>query len=137
MATVAATDGLFEVAEDGALALVGGYSPTSGHHHFPLSPRCPYSGADDVERVLLSRSGTLWGHTTVTIPPPGYRGEVPYGFGVVELSSEGLRVVGRLTEPDTHMLEFGMEMHLVADVVYTDDDGNDVITWAFAPGAAS
>ena len=32
-------------------------------------------------------------------PPPGYLGEVPFGFGVVELD-EGLRVLGRLTESD-------------------------------------
>lgn len=135
MARVAASDGLFEVSDDGTLRLIGGYSATSGQYHFPLSPRCPYSGADDVEQVLLSNSGTLWGFTTVTIPPPGYRGEVPYGFGVVELTEEQLLVVGRLTEADADKLDVGMDMHSVAERVYTDDAGDDVITWAFAPGA--
>jgi uncharacterized OB-fold protein len=124
-------DGLFEVDDDGALHLVGGYSPTSGRHHFPILDACPYTGATDVERVLLSGDATLWAWTAVTAAPPGYRGDVPYGFGVVELAEEKLRVVTRLTEPDPTALSFGQPMHAVADVLHVDDDGNQVITWAF------
>ena len=107
--------------------LVGGYSPTSGHHHFPLSPVCPYTGADDVERVTLPATGTLWAWTSVTTAPPGYDGPVPYGFGVVELDDIGLRVVGRLTEPDPHALHDGQPMRLVAETI------GDLTVWAFTP----
>jgi uncharacterized OB-fold protein len=120
---------------DVGLRLVGGFSPTSGRHHFPLSQLCPYTGADDVERVLLSDRGTLWGWTTVTVAPPGYRGEVPYGFGIVELTEERLLVVSRLTEADPANLSLGTPMRLVADTVFTDDDGDHVVTWAFAPAS--
>ncbi len=129
--------GLFRLGEDGSLTLIGGYSPTSGHHHFPLLDTCPYSGASDVEERDLSGAGSLFGWTTVTIAPPGYLGQVPYGFGIVELA-EGLRVIGRVTETDLEALSYGQPMRAVADVLYTDDDGTDVVTWAFAPaGAAS
>jgi uncharacterized OB-fold protein len=129
--------GLFRLGEDGSLTLIGGFSPTSGHHHFPLLDTCPYSGAADVEERDLSGTGTLSGWTTVTIAPPGYLGRVPYGFGIVELT-EGLRVIGRVTETDLDALSYGQPMRTVADVLYTDDDGTDVVTWAFAPtGAAS
>lgn len=131
MAKVPAAEGLFELGHDGSLRLVGGFSPTSGLHHFPLLDTCPYTGARDVERVLLSDTGTLWGWTAVTVPPPGYRGEVPYGFGVVELDAERLRVVTRLTEPDPARLAHGQPMRLVADPVFTNDDGDEVVTWAF------
>lgn len=104
-------------------ALVGGYSPSSGHHHFPLAARCPYSGADDVERVLLPTTGRLWLWTAVTAAPPGYDGPVPYGVGVVVLDGVDLRVVGRLTEPDPSMLHEGQAMRLVPDL--------DV--WAWSP----
>jgi uncharacterized OB-fold protein len=130
------TDGLFTTQPDGTIALVGGYSPTSGKYHFPRLPACPYTGAADVETVTLRGNATLWGWTAVTAPPPGYEGEVPYGFGIVELVHERLRVVSRLTEPDPAKLEFGQPMHLVADILHTDDDGADVVTYAFAPGAA-
>ena len=121
-------EGLFELDGDGSITLVGGFSHISGHHHFPLGPVCPYTGADDVEQVLLPRDGHLWAWTAVTHPPPGYDGPIPYGFGVVELDHLGLRVVTRLTESDPSRLHQGQRMTLV-----TDDLGDHVATWAFAP----
>ena len=126
-ATRAIQDGLFEIASDGSVALIGGYSATSGYFHFPLLDTCPYSGATDVERVLLTSAATLWAWTAVTAAPPGYTGPVPYGFGVVELVHERLRVVTRLRESDPARLEFGQAMTLVAEEL---PDG--VVTWAFA-----
>lgn len=128
-------DRLFRLGDDGEIRLLGGFSPTSGRYHFPRLPACPYTGADDVEGVELSDRGTLWGWTAVTAAPPGYSGAVPFGFGVVELT-EGLRVITRITEGDPAKLEFGMPMRLVADVLHADDDGTDVITYAFTPEAA-
>jgi uncharacterized OB-fold protein len=124
--------GLFRLGEDGSLTLLGGFSPTSGQHHFPLLDTCPYSGAADVEPRDLSAAGRLFGWTTVTTAPPGYLGSVPYGFGIVELP-DGLRVIGRVTETDLEALEYGQPMRVVADVLYTDDEGADVVTWAFEP----
>jgi uncharacterized OB-fold protein len=118
---------LFEIAGDGSIALIGGYSPTSGQYHFPLLDTCPYSGATDVQRVALTRDATLWAWTAVTAAPPGYTGPVPYGFGVVELVEEQLRLITRLRESDPARLEFGQTMTLVADEL---PDG--VVTWAFA-----
>jgi len=120
-------EGLFELASDGEITLIGGYSPTSGKHHFPLLDTCPYSGATDVQRVTLSRAATLWAWTAVTAAPPGYTGPVPYGFGVVELVDERLRIITRLRESDPAALEFGQPMTLVTDGL---PDG--VVTWAFA-----
>jgi uncharacterized OB-fold protein len=119
-------DGLFELDAGGTITLIGGYSPTSGKHHFPLLDTCPFSGATDVERVLLSRDATLWAWTAVTAAPPGYTGPVPYGFGVVELVAEQLRIITRLRESDPTHLQFGQPMTLVADEL---EQG---ITWAFA-----
>ena len=113
--------------------LLGGYSPSSGHFHFPRQPLCPYTGAQDVEDIELSCAATLWGWTAVTAPPPGYDGIVPYGFGVVELTKERLRVVTRITEADPSRLNFGDSMTLVADVVGRDKDGNELAVWSFAP----
>jgi len=125
--THAIHDGLFELAADGTVTLIGGYSPTSGRYHFPLLDTCPYSGATDVERVELSRDATLWAWTAVTAAPPGYDGPVPFGFGVVELVAERLRVITRLRESDPARLTFGQPMTLVADEL-----PGDVVTWAFA-----
>ena len=132
MTARAITDGLFELYDDGAITLVGGYSPSSRRYHFPRLDTCPYTGAADVEVVELSTDGTLWLWTAVTAAPPGYAGPVPFGFGVVELTRERLRVITRLTEPDPAQLTFGQPMRLVADPL-PSEDGEPVVTWAFEP----
>src|SRR4051794_21783652 len=131
MAARAITDGLFELNEDGTITLVGGYSPSSRRFHFPRLDSCPYTGATDVETVELSTNATLWLWTAVTAAPPGYAGPVPFGFGVVELTEERLRVITRLTESDPAALEYGQAMRLVADTL--PGDGGEVVTWAFEP----
>jgi uncharacterized OB-fold protein len=107
--------------------LVGGRCQACGRPHFPLAGTCPYCGHDVIARIVLSDRGTLWAWTAVTAPPPGYTGEVPYGFGVVELP-EGLRIITRLTEADVDALKFGQPMKL--SVVTLHDD---VVTYAFGP----
>jgi uncharacterized OB-fold protein len=85
-----------------------------------------------VEPVELSTDATLWLWTAVTAPPPSYAGPVPFGFGVVELTRERLRVITRLTEPDPARLTFGQPMRLVADQL-PGENGETVVTWAFEP----
>jgi uncharacterized OB-fold protein len=131
MSARAITHGVFEIHDDGTIALIGGYSPTSERFHFPLLDVCPYSGANDVQTVTLSSDATLWAWTAVTAPPPGYVGPVPYGFGVVELTHERLRVITRLTEPDPANLTFGQSMQLVAETLPIEN-GEPAVTWAFA-----
>lgn len=115
----------------GRATLLGGWSLTGGRHHFPPAVVCPFSGADDVETVELSRVGSLWTWTAVTAAPPGYGGPVPYGFGVVELAAERLRVVGRLTVADPDLLSFGEVMEVV-----TEELPGVGRVWAFAPAAS-
>ena len=100
-------------------------------HTFPRASTCPYCGSEAVRDVALSRTGVLWGWTTVTAPPPGYRGEVPFGFGVVELP-EGLRVITRLGG-DQHDFVFGQPVTMRVVPLHTEDDGTVVETWEFAP----
>jgi len=126
----AIADGLLELHDDGRIALIGGYSPTSDRHHFPRLDTCPYTGATDIETVTLSTDATLWLWTAVTAAPPGYAGPVPFGFGVVELEREHLRVITRLTEPDPAQLTLGQPMQLVAETLPLADD-TSVVTWAF------
>jgi uncharacterized protein len=113
------------LTHDGSLR--GGYSPTSGKYHFPLQQVCPYTGADDVEEVALSRDATLWAWTAVTAAPPGYEGPVPFGFGVVELVKEKLRIITRLRESDPSQLTFGQPMQLTFEG-WADEP---MMTWAF------
>jgi uncharacterized OB-fold protein len=126
--------GLFE---DGAPpVLLASRCTVCGHVLFPRVDGCTYCSSDDPEPVELAGAGTLWSWTAVTAPPPGYRGEVPFGVGVVELP-EGVRIIGRLTESDPAALAAGQRMELRVVTLHTDDDGNDVVTYAFAPAGGS
>lgn len=125
-------DGLFASRNDGTARLLGGRCHGCARCHFPRAVVCPYCSAGDCEPVELGPSGTLWLFTAVLQAPPGYHGAVPFGFGVVDLA-EGLRVVARLTESDPTKLAAGQSMRLVTELLYTDDAGADVRTYAFAP----
>lgn len=135
MTSVPVRAGLFTGADASGgepAALVGGRCHACDRCHFPLSDICPYCSAPDTEAAELSRRGRLWAWTAVTAAPPGYRGEVPFGFGVVELP-EGVRVVTRLTEPDPGRLREGQEMRLVTVPLHHDEEDREVLTYAFAP----
>src|SRR5262249_47316045 len=88
--------GLFDETVDGP-RLLAGACPNCTRRHFPASPWCPYCGSAAVEKIAVGPDARLFLYTVVQSRPPGYRGPLPYGFGVVELPC-GLRVVTRLTE---------------------------------------
>jgi uncharacterized OB-fold protein len=133
-------EGLFDEDDQGKPYLLGGRCGACARLQFPLASTCPACGSGEIEAVRLADHGTLWGWTAVTAPPPGYLGEVPYGFGVVELA-DGLRVITRIEEPDPSKLEFGMPMKLA--LVELDGSGaggaggaeaaSPVTTYTFLP----
>ncbi|HEY7069434.1 MAG TPA: OB-fold domain-containing protein [Acidimicrobiales bacterium] len=106
---------------------------------FPLGPSCPRCGTPDPERHLLARRGTLWTWTTQDFLPkePYAGGETPetfrpYGVGLVQLGDD-VRVEARLTEADPSRLDFGMEVELAIVPFRVDEDGTEVMTYAFRP----
>jgi uncharacterized protein len=128
------TDGLF--ASDGdAPCLLAARCEACRKAHFPASTVCPYCGADGCAETRVGPAGRLYLYTTVGTAPPGYRGPVPYGFGVVELA-DGLRVIARLTEARLDRLRPGLAMRLVVEPLFTDDDGTTVLSYAFRPEEA-
>lgn len=146
--TVAVADGIFTM-EGGRPRLLGSRCTNCGNHMFPRQRGCPKCMFDEQEDVELATTGTLWTWTVQAFPPkaPPYLGPVgddfrPYGVGYVELEGQ-LRVEARLTESDPAKLTVGMPMELVLDTLGVDEDGNDIVTYAFAPigdsaqGAAS
>jgi uncharacterized OB-fold protein len=115
--------------------LVVGRCTTCSRLHFPLGPACPYCSATACTGTEVGPAGRLCLFTVVSNRPPGYRGPLPYGFGVVEMDG-GLRVITRLTESRLDHLRPGLPMRLVVEPLFTDDDGRPVLAWAFAPEAA-
>ena len=109
---------------------------------FPTQSGCPKCTGNETETVELANRGTLWTWTVQGFPPkaPPYAGPTdpkhfqPFGVGYVELPGE-VKVETRLTESDPDVLRPGMEMELTLVPFRTDDDGNEVVTFAFRPVA--
>ena len=120
--------------------LIGSRCTHCGNYMFPAQSGCSKCTGDETETVELARRGTLWTWTVQGFPPksPPYAGKTasgefePFGVGYVELPGE-VKVEARLTEADPAKLEIGMEMELVIVPLNVDDDGNEVVTFAFAP----
>ena len=118
--------------------LIGSTCSSCGATAFPVQQRCPKCSVGEMSQVLLPRRGTLVAWTTQGFPPgPPYRGPtgkdfVPFGVGLVEFG-DVIRVEGRLTENDPAKLEFGMPVELTMIPLTTDDDGDEIVTFAFKP----
>lgn len=129
MAQVPIHPGLF--TEPPAPRLIAGACAECGERHFPAAELCPYCGAADIAPEPVGATGTIYLHTVVNTAPPGYRGPVPYGFGLVDLP-EGLRVVSRLVAPDLAALRTGLPVDLIVEPLFRNDDGDEVLSWAYA-----
>lgn len=140
MARVPVAEGVFTWPSDEP-RLIGSRCGDCGIVTFPAQDSCPRCASTAMEEHLLARRGRLWAWTTQSFPPPSppYTGPtgdafVPFGVGYVELPGE-VKVESRLTEADPAALEQGMEMELTVVPFRTDDDGNEVVTFAFRPVA--
>jgi uncharacterized OB-fold protein len=138
MAQVPVAEGLFTWPSDEP-QLIGSRCTACGIITFPTQDSCPRCASTAMADHLLARRGRLWAWTTQHFPPPsppyaGPTGEafVPYGIGYVELPGE-VKVESRLTVADPASLTPGMEMELAVVPFGTDDDGNEVVTFAFGP----
>jgi uncharacterized OB-fold protein len=107
---------------------------------FPAQDSCPRCASTSMQQHLLARSGQLWAWTTQSFPPPSppYMGAtgkdfVPFGVGYVDLGD--VKVEARLTSADPGVLRAGIDMELVVVPFGTDDEGNEVVTFAFRPAS--
>lgn len=118
----------------GQVRLRGSKCRTCGEVFFGKHLSCENCGSEDIEEMPLSRRGKLYTYTVIRHRPPGdYKGPdpfVPFGVGLVELP-EGCRVVAPLTASDK--LEIGMELELLVDKLYEDEDGHEVMAFKFKP----
>ncbi len=140
MARIPVAEGVFTWPSDEP-QLIGSRCAACGIVTFPAQASCPRCASTDMVERLLPRRGHLWAWTTQDFPPPSppyaeARSDmfVPFGVGYVELGGE-IKVETRLTEADPERLAQGMEMELVVVPFRTDDDGKEVVSFAFRPVA--
>ena len=128
-------EGLFTIPSSSADEphLIGSKCRNCQEVVFPKQPGCPNCCSESVEEILLGPKGRLYSFTNVNHPvPEGYKGPIPYGVGLVDLP-EGVRIVAHLTESDPDKLKVGMDLMLVIDKLFEDNEGNEVIGFKFKP----
>lgn len=91
-----------------------------------------------VEEVLLSRRGKLDTYTVQRFAPPApfvVNGPfVPYAIGWVALP-EGIAVAGMLTGCNLEEIRLNMEVELVVEPAWVEQDGTPALTWKWRPVA--
>jgi len=123
-----------------APALIAGLA-SDGSYTFPYRKGRLVGGVyEELQRVELPRRGQLWTFTTQVFRPtsPPYAGNdeattfEPFAVGYIELPGT-LKVEARLTVADPEKLQIGQEMELVILPFATRPDGQQTLTYAFAP----
>ena len=119
--------------------LIGSRCANCGATTFPRQRRCPRCSSASMSDLLLPRRGTVAAWTTQGfLPFPGFAGGQtaqtfePFAVGLVQLG-DVVKVEGRLTESDPDKLTFGMEVELTMIPFFVDEDGAEVMAFAFAP----
>ena len=138
---VPAIEGWFTL--DDEPRLLGLKDSESGTYFFPKDvalARAPGYADAPLEEVELSRTGKLWSYTTNHYQPPEpYVAPdpfVPYTVAAVELSEERMVVLGQLAPGvDPATLELGMEMELVLDTLFEDEEAEHIV-WKWKPAAS-
>ncbi len=89
---------------------------------------CARCTSAELESVELSSTGALHSYTVIHAPPPGWKGDVPYVLGSVELL-EGPQVITEVIDVDPRMVSIGTPMCLVLRVGDTDDQGREIMVY--------
>jgi uncharacterized OB-fold protein len=98
------------------------------------NPQC--TNKVDVGETLLNRRGKLLSYTLICYPPPppfvAPQPFVPFPIGEIAFP-EGIAIMGQLVGKKYEDLKIGMEVEMVVDKLFEDEQGNEVVGWKFRP----
>ncbi len=138
---VLAIEGWF--ATDPEPHLLGSRCRSCASYFFPKETmycRNPGCASSDFEEVPLSRTGSVWSFTENHYKPPApYISPepfAPYTVAAVELADEKMVVLGQIAaDVEASELRVGMQVELVVEKLYEDDD-SEYLIWKWRPLAA-
>lgn len=138
-----AIEGWFTMNE-AAPALIGTRCKSCKTYFFPkeiVACRNPGCVSTDLDEVELSRTGRVWSFTNNCYQPPApYMSPdpfEPYAIAAVELAEEKMVVLGQVADGlKVEDLKAGVEVELVLDTLYEDDD-NEYMVWKWRPTQAA
>ncbi len=132
---VPVAEGLFTETADGP-RLTGSRCTTCGTPSFPKAAVChsPDCTESKIEDAQFGPRATLWSYSVQYYPPPPPakydEPYAPYALAMIDMP-EGLRVLARISTNDPESVKVGADVELVLEKLYTNPEGDDVITWKF------
>lgn len=141
-AKMPAIEGWFRI--EGEPALLGTQCKSCKTLFFPREEtycRNPQCQSTEFDEVPLSTRGKLWSFTNNCYKPPAPYMSAdpfePYAIAAVELEKEKLVVLGQVVPGvGCEELKSGMEMELVLETLFEDED-NEYLVWKWKPAAAA
>jgi uncharacterized OB-fold protein len=125
--------GLWLKKEDGTPRLLTSKCQNCGEITFPSTTICPNCQSKELVILEVGPKAKVYSVTVVLQQPPAwYKGIVPYALGYVELP-EGIRVETLFTGCEPDDLEIGMDVTLVIEELFVDEEGNRIIAYKFKP----
>jgi uncharacterized OB-fold protein len=111
-----------------------------GQYHFPITKNCLCCQSTHISERALSTIGRLWSWTSQNYLPktPPFadmsliKQFTPFLLGYVEFS-EGIRIIGRLTNITQDQLMIDMKMKIVPFEYVHNDTGECIQAFSFEP----
>ncbi|MFF0156579.1 Zn-ribbon domain-containing OB-fold protein [Streptomyces sp. NPDC005263] len=133
MTTRLIDEGLF--ADVDPPRLVGARCAGCGTVVFPRQDSCPRCSGGTMSEHPLPVAGRVWSWTRQAFAPkPPYRmpadGHQPYHVGYVDLGEVLVEARLAVSRPD---IRIGLPVRLTTVPAYQDEDGTEVLTFAFRP----
>jgi len=119
-------------------SLIAIHCKSCGDYFFPKTFTCrnPECKEKNIEEVTLGRTGRLLSYTILHYPPPPpfvisgtYE---PTPIAEVEMS-EGIRILGIMANTKPENINIGIQLELIFDKIYEDENGIEIIGWKFRP----
>ena len=112
--------------------LIGSRCQKCGHYFYRKRAVCINCHSEDIEEVALSTRGTIWTYTIARQSYPGTLLVPPFVIAIVELP-EQVQLMTAVTDCDPEAVRIGMEVELYFWKVTEDEEGNEVMAFAFRP----
>jgi uncharacterized OB-fold protein len=126
-------EGLFKLPGDGEPgSLLGSKCQACGEYFHPPRVVCANCYSEDLQEVGLSRRGRIYTYTIGRVAYPGTPVTAPFITAQVELP-EKLQVLSLITGLEINKVKIGMEVELCFWKAGENEEGNELVAYAFRP----
>ena len=113
---------------DGKYVQLGNKCQECGKVSYPAVERCPFCGSADIEKVELSKTGTVFTFNVIRVPVGPYK---PPIIGAYVDLPDGTRVFGQIHAP-VEEVKAGMKVNVETGVIWEEED-KEVIGYYYVP----